>query len=104
MKNIYGVDLESTAVELTAFSLLLALCDALQPNVIWNKLRFEKLKTNNIRQCDFFSCEAIPHFDLLIGNPPFDSNLTTEASRIVNKKYAIERGKLPDKQVSYLFA
>lgn len=104
MKNIYGVDLESTAVELTAFSLLLALCDALQPNVIWNKLRFEKLKTNNIRQCDFFSCQVIPHFDLLIGNPPFDSNLTTEASRIVNKKYEKERGKLPDKQLSYLFA
>lgn len=103
IENIYGVDLELTAVELTAFSLLLALCDALQPDVIWNELRFEKLKNNNIRECDFFSCEAIPHFDLLIGNPPFDSNLTTEASRTVNKKYEKVRGKLPDKQLSYLF-
>jgi type I restriction-modification system DNA methylase subunit len=103
MENIYGVDLESMAVELTAFSLLLALCDALQPNVIWNKLRFEKLKTNNIRQCDFFSCDVIPHFDLLIGNPPFESKLTTVANA-VNKGYEKERGVLPDKQFSYLFA
>lgn len=103
MENIYGVDSESTAVELTAFSLLLALCDALQPNVIWNKLRFEKLKTNNIRQCDFFSCDVIPRFDLLIGNPPFDSNLTAVANA-VNKEYEKERGTLPYKQFSYLFA
>jgi len=103
MENIYGVDSESTAVELTAFSLLLALCDALQPNVIWNKLRFEKLKTNNIRQCDFFSCDVIPRFDLLIGNPPFDSSLTAVANA-VNKEYEKERGTLPDRQFSYLFA
>lgn len=104
IENIYGVDLELMAVELTAFSLCLALCDALKPNVIWKKLRFEKLKNNNIRELDFFSCEEGEHFDLIIGNPPFDSNLVTDASQIVNKRYEAERGVLPDKQISYLFA
>jgi type I restriction-modification system DNA methylase subunit len=101
--NIYGVDLDPIAAELTAFSLSLALCDALQPDVIWNRLKFDKLKGDNICAIDFFTYEKNKYFDLIIGNPPFDSKLTTEPSCEINDKYAVERGRLPDTQLSYLF-
>lgn len=101
--NMFGVDLDETAVELTAFSLCLALCDALQPNVIWNELRFDQLKTNNIVKADFFSRNADANFDLLIGNPPFEEKLTTPAAQQINTEYETQRGKLPQTQSSYLF-
>jgi type I restriction-modification system DNA methylase subunit len=101
--NIFGVDLDGTAVELTAFSLCLALCDALQPNVIWNELRFDQLKTDNIVEADFFSRKAEANFDLLIGNPPFEEKLTTPAAQQINEEYALQRGSLPQNQISYLF-
>ncbi len=102
-RNIFGVDLDATAVELTAFSLCLALCDALQPNVIWNELRFDQLKTDNIVEADFFSREYETKFDLLIGNPPFEEKLTTPAAKQINEKYTLKRGALPQTQISYLF-
>lgn len=101
--NMFGVDLDDTAVELTAFSLCLALCDALQPNVIWKELRFDQLKSNNIVNADFFSRNADANFDLLIGNPPFAEKLTTPAAEIINTRYETQRGKLPQTQISYLF-
>ncbi len=101
--NMFGVDLDDSAVELTAFSLCLALCDALQPNVIWNELRFDQLKTNNIVKADFFSRNADAYFDLLIGNPPFEEKLTTPAAQQINTEYESQRGKLPQTQISYLF-
>ena len=42
--QIFGVELEPGAVDLTAFSLALAVCDSLQPNVIWSELRFDRLR------------------------------------------------------------
>lgn len=102
-KNIFGVDLDDTAVELTAFSLCLALCDALQPNVIWNELRFDQLKSKNIANTDFFSQRPGASYDLLIGNPPFEEKLATTAAIQINDEYARKRGLLPQTQISYLF-
>src|SRR5205823_3284332 len=41
-------------------------------------------------------------FDLVVGNPPFESKFTAAAQRI-NKARVAERGEIPDKQVAYLF-
>lgn len=103
--NIFGVDIDEdgTAVELTAFSLCLALCDALQPNVIWKELRFDQLKTTNIVNADFFSRNADTSFDLLIGNPPFGEELTTPDAKKINAEYEAQRENLPQTQISYLF-
>ena len=115
-QSIFGVELESFAVDLTSFSLSLALCDALQPEVIWRKLKFARLRDVNLVQSDFFRVlldtmhgqQAILQdgFDLIIGNPPFESGRLTDAGNEINE--AAERGdkcrgKLPDKQVAYLF-
>ncbi len=105
--NIFGIDKAPEAVLVTAFSLCVALCDELEPLVIWNKLKFDNLQHNNLQNRDFFeiveSGEFDNHFDLVIGNPPFDSKLTTEAANRVEKMNVKKRCKLPDTQLALLF-
>ena len=109
--QIFGVELDPTAVDLTAFSLALAVCDSLQPNVIWNELRFDRLRDRNLFEDDFFnfaiadlegSKNSLGKFDVVIGNPPFESEFSDPAKRI-NKQFTGERGSIPDKQIAYLF-
>ncbi|MGE3805920.1 MAG: class I SAM-dependent DNA methyltransferase, partial [Gemmataceae bacterium] len=110
--QIFGVELSREAVDLTAFSLALAVCDSLQPNVIWSELRFDPLRDHNLWQADFFeacepghaasSCLLDREFDLIVGNPPFESKFTEPAQRS-NARRVAERGKIPDKQIAYLF-
>lgn len=71
--NIFGVDNAEEAVDLSIFSLSLALCDMLSPKIIWENLRFDDL-SNNIVYKDFFKWfpeNKKQSFDLVIGNPPF---------------------------------
>lgn len=71
---IYGVDIEEKAVQLTTFSLSLAICDLLSPTEIWHELKFDNLKEENIKADDFFNWKVInknKKFDFIIGNPPF---------------------------------
>ena len=113
--SIFGVEFEDFAIDLTAFSLSLALCDALQPEVIWHDLRFDPMRGHNLIKDDFFHVvrkkwqgkETIlsDGFDLVIGNPPFKSKLTDDAN-MVNSEAQLRipnRVKLPDKQIAYLF-
>jgi type I restriction-modification system DNA methylase subunit len=76
LKNsIYGVDLEPEAVKLAVFSLMVALCDMLEPKKAWNELTQEKLVDlrENIIAQDFFDfVKTNRKFDLIIGNPPFN--------------------------------
>ncbi|MEN8136494.1 MAG: N-6 DNA methylase [Thermodesulfobacteriota bacterium] len=105
--NIFGFDKAPEAVLVTAFSLCVALCDELEPLVIWNKLKFDDLRKRNLQTKDFFeiaaSGEFDNHFDLLIGNPPFESRLTTSAAKRLEKVNANVRPKLPDTQLALLF-
>jgi hypothetical protein len=105
--NIFGFDKKSEAVLITAFSLCVALCDELEPLVIWNRLKFDKLQERNLQDSDFFeiveSGEFNNHFDLIIGNPPFESNLTTPAAKRVEAANVNARPKLPDTQLALLF-
>lgn len=106
-KSIYGIELQKEASELTSFSLALAICDALQPNVIWNELKFKKILTYNIFNGDYAECiDSIKiasnnekGFDIIIGNPPFQSKLSSAmAKRRENLHYSI-----PDNQSAYFF-
>ena len=113
--SIFGIEKDATAVDLAAFSLSLAVCDALRPEVIWGELRFDRLRDNNLIQSDFFDNVLeferdnrgvlAERFDIIVGNPPFMDN-STEAGRTVEsnaKRVNPERGNLPDKNVAYLF-
>ncbi|MCH8042275.1 MAG: N-6 DNA methylase [Planctomycetes bacterium] len=114
--SIFGVERDPTAVDLTAFSLSLAVCDALKPNVIWKDLNFDRLRNHNIFERDFFDClptsqehgdesatdVELGKFDVIVGNPPFESKLSESGNRL-NEKLTRDRGTLPDKQAAYLF-
>ncbi|MBI5212568.1 MAG: N-6 DNA methylase [Nitrospirae bacterium] len=114
-KSIYGVEFDQDAVHLTAFSLSLAVCDALQPDVIWRELKFDPLHKTNLFEGDFFDVLydsrqnkgnfLTEGFDIVIGNPPFESMLTDAGKKIdlLAKKEDPKRGALPDKQAAYLF-
>lgn len=104
-RSIFGVELQGEALHLAAFSLALAVCDALKPNVIWKELRFDKLVPENLVEGDFFDFAEgqTARFDVCIGNPPFQSKLTPAGAR-VNAKAEQTRGTLPDTQAAYLVA
>jgi hypothetical protein len=87
--NIFGVDTNPNSVNLSIFSLQLALCSMLTPRQIWTtELQFSDLqKDGNIIHKDFFKylIEENParNFDLVIGNPPFVS----EGKKLDGKSY-----------------
>ena len=109
-QSIYGVELQEEAVHLTAFSLALAICDALLPKVIWGELRFDKLAGTNLLTGDFFEqgekLAAITKgngFTNIIGNPPFLSKLTV-AAKGVFENLDSQRVTVPDGQMAYFIA
>ena len=114
-RSIFGIDLDPNAIDLTAFSLSLAICDALKPDVIWNELRFDRLRDSNLFEKDFFdllldSKKGVSNileykFNIVIGNPPFESKLTDAAKQIdkLSLKSNPIRGKCPDNNLAYLF-
>ncbi|MCO6453891.1 MAG: N-6 DNA methylase [Pirellulaceae bacterium] len=110
-EQIFGVETQADAVDLSAFSLSLAVCDSLQPNVIWRELRFDRLRGANLQQRDFFeetppasTGQATPaeRFDLIVGNPPFESQFSDAAGR-VNEQHVAQRGRIPGRQIAYRF-
>lgn len=106
-ESIFGCELQQTAAELTAFSLALAVCDALQPDVIWEELQFDKLLYKNILIGDFSEniseikekTLAGKGFDIILGNPPFMSRLTESMARYAKQK----NFTVPGRQAAYLF-
>lgn len=114
-RSIFGIELDSSAIDLAAFSLSLAICDALRPDVIWRELTFTPLRNANLFEADFFALRLRPSqdaspplkepFDVIVGNPPFESALGDAGRRLnrVARKQNPQRGKLPDQQAAYLF-
>ncbi len=104
--SIFGAELDPNAAQVTAFNLALAVCDALQPNVIWHHLKFDKLIGKNILVGDVFENLgriqkiAGDGFTVILGNPPFLSKLT-EAAFDTRRNNNIP---IPDKQMSYRIA
>lgn len=109
-RSIFGVELQEEAVHLAAFSLALAVCDALQPNVIWRELRFDKLESSNLLSGDFFThldtlrtLGGKDGFSTIVGNPPFLSKLSEAAARTEDDSDD-DSGDVPDNQMAYLVA
>jgi hypothetical protein len=104
--SIFGVDKEGSAVQLAMFSLTLALCDQLSPKEIWEELKFDNLQNENLFHEDFFDLllkeKLHRDFDLVIGNPPFVSELT-ESAKQVEAKAKTMRPRVPNQQIALLF-
>lgn len=106
--RLRGVDLEEGAVELAAFSLCLALCDALEPMEIRTSIKlFPPLKEETIHTGCFFETREKQtikeRIGVIVGNPPFESRLGTGGAQRAYQRYRQEHGALPDKQIAYLF-
>lgn len=113
--NIFGVDINKNAIELTKFSLQLALCQMLSPKQIWTELTLQDLGKKNIIQSDFFDFitneKVEQNFDLVIGNPPFNPPPKSDGTEYKNSEYfneVVERHKIKpysikDSNVALLF-
>lgn len=106
--RIRGIDKEAGAVELAAFSLCLALCDALEPKEIRTSIKlFPPLMEKTLHTSCFF--EALESgvlkdkIGVVVGNPPFTSTLDTPGARRAYERYRKTPGAVPDKQLAYLF-
>jgi hypothetical protein len=106
---VYGVDLDPKAVQVSIFSLCIALCDELSPKEIWNNLKFNNIEGRTIFCKDFFEWkeewlkkEDNHKFNVIIGNPPFirggiDSGLNTWK---INEEFVVE---IPQNQIALKF-
>ncbi len=106
--RVRGVDLNPDAVELTAFSLCLAMCEALDTKTLRSSTKlFPKLRGHSLHTECFFTARAGgllgDDIGAVLGNPPFESKLSTPGARASYAAYQQAHGKLPDKQVAYLF-
>ncbi len=101
-ENIFGVDINGTAIRIAALSLYLTICDYLEPRYIWEKVKFEHLINENLFESDFFEKNnpfSNRKYDLIVGNPPWQSKLSPPA-----KVYIEESGKpFGDKQICQVF-
>lgn len=106
--RVHGIDLEDGAVELAAFSLCLSLCDALEPMEIRSSIKlFPRLTGQTLHHSCFFDAKqkalVVPPVSIVIGNPPFESVLTTDGAKRSAIAYAKEHDQLADNQLAYLF-
>lgn len=94
--NIYGIEIDQTAIKVAAFSLYLALVDELDPKTLWIKTDYQlpyliydpedEVNNNNKLGKNLWRMDTIGEVDaekfikadLLVGNPPFGTkNLTS---------------------------
>ena len=99
--HIYGIDRNLTAARTAIFGLYLGLLEQLEPPTIWETAVLPPLLGTNIVEADAFEEHALSgqRFDVVIGNPPWKSKLTRDASKFV------KREKLPvaDNQIASAF-
>lgn len=118
--NIFGIDIDSDAIEITIFSLYVTILDYKQPAEI-ERFKFQKLIGENLfggPDADFFNCShifnsKISELDFIIGNPPwgnvessiyldyiFNRNLNENRSKEKELRLNVEIG---DKEICQAF-
>jgi type I restriction-modification system DNA methylase subunit len=101
--SIFGVDINEEAIRVASFSLSLAMCDFLDPRSIWDKLSFPRLLENNLITGDFFDEDKSFNkrkYDVIIGNPPWQSSVTGKAKMYLKKSDRV----IGDKQIAQAFS
>lgn len=104
LKNsIFGVDINEEAIRVASFSLSLAMCDFLDPRSIWDELSFPRLLENNLISSDFFDKDKSfnnRRYDVIVGNPPWQSNITGKTKEYLKKANRV----IGDKQIAQAFS
>lgn len=99
---IFGIDIKRQALRVAAFSLYLAMLDYLEPKSIWMDVTFPPLIGTNLVVGDFFDKQIAFHekqFDLIVGNPPWESKLTEHAIDYLSQNNL----DVGDKQIAQAF-
>lgn len=101
-ESIYGVDTNKDAIQVAAFSCYLTLLEFLEPSNILDRVRFPVLMNRNLFVGDFFNTDLSFNnlsFDIIVGNPPWKSQLTDRAASYLKDK----RFVVGDKQIAQAF-
>ncbi|MDR3236565.1 MAG: SAM-dependent methyltransferase, partial [Prevotellaceae bacterium] len=101
--NIYGIDKDESAIQVSIFSIYITLLDYMKPPEIAD-FKFPKLKDTNFFCADFFDKEAKFNaifedikFDYIVGNPPWFRG-KNEIEKPLYVKYIDERRKKENQQ------
>ena len=106
-KGIFGTDINATAINISKFSLYLAMLDQLDPIAVQDpEFRFPSLR-NNLLAADFFDQQVDKQFsgrkfDRIVGNLPWGENTLTPLAQ----QWLVTRGYIntvADKQASQAF-
>lgn len=99
--SIHGVDLSAPAIGVTAFGLYLSLLERVDPPTAWRDGRLPTLVGTNLIVSDFFDEHALSgqQFDVVVGNPPWQSRLTESALQYVTSSDI----EIADQQIALAF-
>lgn len=103
LNNIYGIEIDETAIKVAAFSLYLALVDELDPKTLWIKTNYQlpylifdsedvsiqHQGSNLWRKDTIGEVDSIlfPKVDLVVGNPPFGTEKLPQTIKEYCSKY-----------------
>lgn len=108
-ENIFGIDIDNDAIEITIFSLYITILDYKAPKEI-KTFRFKKLKNRNLfggRDADFFN-ESHPfnkifkndvQLDFIIGNPPWGKASGTRFLMYIDNRRKREAKESPNENL-----
>jgi len=92
-ENIFGIDSDPNAIDVSIFSIYITLLDYQNPADI-ESFKLPPLKNTNFFVADFFDTEhkfnQLQKFDFIVGNPPWGK---VEDSILLYKKYFKQRSK-----------
>ncbi len=98
INSLYGIDLDSSAKDITIFSLYVELLEN-ENKKLSQSNKFPIL--NNIKKLDTLKfLEKNNFFDLIIGNPPWKSRDDSSYSKIIKRKFV---GDICNKELSQIF-
>jgi len=105
--NIFGVDIDENAINLTIFSLCLTLLDYIEPKDM-TKFKLPNLLDKNLFKADFFDTEhsfnkKIKNLDFILGNPPWGSDTKKEKDSPHLQYFQTNRVPVSDKQIAQTF-
>lgn len=108
MLRVCGIDINPDAIELAAFSLCLAMCEVLDAETMRTATDlFPKLRAKSLHASCFFAAVTAKALQrpvgAILGNPPFETKLTTPGADASRTGFELLYGVLPDKQIAYLF-
>ena len=92
VENIFGIDLNEEAIDVTIFSLYLAMLDYKNPKTL-KKFNLPNLKGSNLLVNDFFDKAVLARlrtmdFDFIIGNPPWGKGNELQANYCKENGYS----------------